>query len=90
MRARQVPDVCHRLAAILGRPGHSPARHDELALAAGTEANDGRKLIGEYGRQRRQIAGAIVPHAEKVADGRLALGDAVEVAHGSGLCSNRP
>jgi hypothetical protein len=48
-------------------------RHDELAFAVCPNANDRRELIGEYARKQRQIAGAIVPRAKPVADGRHGL-----------------
>ena len=75
MRAFHVADIGYWLPAVLRRPWHAPARHDEHALAVGAGADDLGHLIREDRRQRRQIAGAIMLHAEKVADGRLALGD---------------
>ncbi len=81
MLAPDVPDVRHRLAAELRRSRHAPARHDKFALAIGGDANDRSHLIREDCRQRRQVARAIVLHAEEVAYGRLAFGDATEVAH---------
>src|SRR5271166_2028705 len=44
----------------------TPARHDELALTVGGEAHDWRKLVGKDCGQRRQIARAIVLHAEEI------------------------
>ena len=70
-----------RLAAKLRRSRHAPARHDKLAFAVGPDANDRRELIGEDTWKQRQIAGAIVPRAKPDADGRLAFGQGVEVAH---------
>ncbi len=45
------------------------------------DADDRGHLIREDRRQRRQVADAVVARAKKVADRRLALGHAVEVAH---------
>ncbi len=59
----------------------SPSRHDKLALAVGSNTDDRRHLIREDPRQGCQVAGAIVLHREQIPDGRLALGDTVEVAH---------
>src|ERR1700691_2172470 len=81
MRALQVADVRDRLGAKLKRCRHAPARHDELASAICPDANDRRELIGKDTRKQRQIAGAIVPRAKPIADGRLAFGQGVEVAH---------
>ena len=89
MRALDVADVGDWRAAELRRSRHSPARHEKLALPIGPHAHDRRELVGEDRRQKRQVAGAVVRRAEEVADGRLALGHAVEVAHVAGLCSNR-
>ena len=89
VRAFHVADVRYRRAAELRRPGHSPARHDELALAVGANANDRGQLVGKDRRQRRQVAGAIVFDGEEIADRRLALGDAVEVAHGPDYAAAR-
>jgi hypothetical protein len=54
--------------------GHSPARHDKLALAVDSDANDRRNLVWEDGRQQRQVARAIVQRAKPIADCRLAFG----------------
>jgi hypothetical protein len=89
MRAAYVADVRDGRAAILWLARHSPTRHHKLALAICAGADDRGHLIGEHRRQRRQIARAIVLHAEKVADSRLPFGDAVEVAHGAQLCSDK-
>jgi len=82
MRACDVANVGHRLSAVLRRAGHSPTRHDKLALAVGAGADDRGHLIREDRRQRRQVARAVMLHAEQVADGGLPFGDAVEVTHG--------
>ena len=81
MRTLDVADVGHRLASELRRTGHSPARHDKLALAVSSGTHDWRKLVRIDGREERKIARAIMLRGEEVADGRLPLGQAVEVAH---------
>jgi hypothetical protein len=58
-------------AAILRRPRHAPPRHDKLALAVGSVANDWRRLIGEDAGEQREVARAIMLCAEPIADGRL-------------------
>jgi hypothetical protein len=47
-----------------GRFRHAPPRHNKLALAIGGDADDRRHLVREDCRQRRQVARAIVLHAE--------------------------
>ena len=37
-----------------------------------------------------KVASTIVLHCGPITDGRLAFGDAIEVAHGRGLCSDGP
>jgi hypothetical protein len=72
----------------LRRSRHSPSRYDKLALAVGAIADDRRHVVGEDSRLGRKVAGAIVLHGEEVADGLLALGDAVEIAHRRRLCGD--
>ena len=79
--ALHVPDVGHRLAAKLRRARHAPTGHDKFALAVRADADDRRHLIREDCRQWRKVAGAIVLDREEITNGRLALGDTVEVAH---------
>ena len=81
MRAEDVADICDWLAAILRRPRHAPARHDQLAIVVGADAHDRRHLVGEDPREQRQIAGSVVPFAKPIADRGLTLGEAVKVAH---------
>ena len=47
MRARDVADVGHRLAAKLQWPRHAPARHNQFALTLHAVAHDRRKLVGK-------------------------------------------
>jgi hypothetical protein len=82
VRTPNVADVCDRRAAELRRAGHSPARHDKLALALDSDANDRRHLVGEDRGEQREVAGAVVRRAKPIADRGLAFGQAVEVAHG--------
>ncbi len=81
VRAHHIADVGHRLAAELRRPRHAPARHDKLALAVGPAPHDRRELIGKDRWKQRQIARPIMLHSEEIADGGLALGQTVKVAH---------
>jgi hypothetical protein len=90
VRAIQVADVRDRLTVELRRCRHAPAGHDELAFAICSVANDRRELIGEDAREERQIAGAIVPRAKPVADGRLAFGQGVEITHVGTRISLKP
>ena len=76
----RLADVSHRRAAILTRARRAPARHDELALAVGADAHDRRGLVGEDRRKERQVAVRSC-RAKQIANRRLALGQAVEIAH---------
>ncbi len=78
-------DAGDRRAAELRRSGHAPTRHDKLALAVVSNANDRRELIREDRREQRQVARAIMLRAEQVANGGPAFGQAVEVAHSVAL-----
>ncbi len=53
----------------------------KLALAVGPKPHDRRKLIRKDRWKKRQVARPIVLHAEEIADGGLALGQTVQVAH---------
>ena len=85
MRALHVSNVRHRRTAELRRTRHSPTRHDKLALAIRAAADDRGHLVGEDRGERRQIARPVVLDGEQVADGRLALGDRIQIAHGAPL-----
>ncbi len=85
IRALHVPNIRDRRAAELKWTWRPPTRHDEFALAVNPNSNDGRRLIRDDRRQERQISGAIMFRGEEVADRRLALGHAVQVAHRGGL-----
>src|SRR5271165_2187406 len=90
MQALDVTNVRDRRAAKLRRPGHSPARHDEFALAVRPDPDDRRHLIGKDRRQGRKVSDAIVAHAKEIADRRLALRDAVKVTHAGNYAGKAP
>jgi len=71
-----VADVGDGRAAILRRPRHAPARHDELALAVFAGANDRRELIGEDSGEERKVAGLVMSDSEEIAGSGLCSGDA--------------
>jgi hypothetical protein len=81
MWAAQVADVGDWRTAVLRRARHAPTRHDELALAVVACAHDRRHLVGENAGEQREVARVVMPCAEPIADGGLAFGQAVEVAH---------
>jgi hypothetical protein len=53
----------------------------DRASAAKIGANDGRELVGEDAGKKRQVARAVVLRQKPIADGRLALSEAVQVTH---------
>src|SRR5271168_3310277 len=66
-----------------GRRRYTPARHGEFAHAVHRGADDRSGIIGKDAGQHRQVAREVAHGAGEVADGLLALGDAVEIAHGA-------
>src|SRR5271165_3517658 len=90
MRALDVTNVRDRRAAKLRRPRHSPARHDEFALAGRPDPDNRRHLIGKDRREGRKVSDAVVAHAKEVADRRLALCDAVKVTHAGNYAGKAP
>jgi hypothetical protein len=74
MRAADIANVGDWRAAELRRPWHAPTRHNKLALAVGSVANDRSHLVGEDPREQRQVAGSIIARAEPVPDRGLAFG----------------
>src|SRR5271166_3727453 len=78
MRALDVTNVRDRRAAKLRRPGHSPARHDEFALAVRRDPDNRRHLIRKDRREGRKVPEAVVAQAKEVADRRLDLREAVD------------
>ena len=83
MRASDVANVRDRRAAELRRSGHSPTRHDKLALAVRRRAE--RSAPSDQGRCPETAAGCPFDHAARgtIADRGLAFGQAVQVAHGA-------
>jgi len=81
VRTRDVADVGDRLAAKLRRSGHSPTRQDKLAFAIYSVADNRRELVREDAREERQVASPVVGGAEQGADGGLAFGFGIQVAH---------
>ena len=63
MRTVDVANVRDRRASELGWSGHSPTRHDKLALAVGADPDDRRDLIP--GRSRGKAAGCPRGHASR-------------------------
>jgi hypothetical protein len=59
VRAAHVADIGDRRAAILRGPGHTPASHDELALAVNAPCARSSRLIGEYPWKQREVARAV-------------------------------
>src|SRR5207302_2044424 len=64
-----------------GRRRHPPPRHCQFAHAVRRGADDRGGVIGEHAGNGRQIPGEVPHGAGQLADGGLALGDAVEIAH---------
>jgi hypothetical protein len=81
MRAAEVANVGDRRAAKLRWPRHAPTRHNKLALAISSIANDRSHLVGKDGREQRQVASPIIGRAEAVSDRGLTFCEAIEVAH---------
>jgi hypothetical protein len=81
MRAADIANVGDRRAAKLSRTRHAPTRHNKLALAVGSIANDRSHLIGEDPGKQRQVARPIVTRAKPIADRGLTFCEAIEVAH---------
>jgi hypothetical protein len=73
MRALDVTNVRDRRAAKLRRPRHSPARHDEFALAVRRDPDNRRHSIRKDRREGRKVSNAVMAQAKEVADRRLAL-----------------
>src|SRR5208283_4359992 len=90
MQALDVTNVRDRRAAKLRRPGHSPARHDEFALAVRPDPDDRRNLIRKDRREGREVSDAVVAQAKEVADRRLALREAVKVTHAGNYAGKTP
>ena len=90
MRALDVTNVRDRRAAKLRRPGHSPARHDEFALAIRRDPDNRRHLIRKDRREGREVSDAVVALAKEVADRRLALREAVKVTHAGNYAGKAP
>ncbi len=65
MRAADIANVSDRRAAKLRRPRHAPTRHNKLALAVGSIANDRSHLVGEDPWEQRQVARPIVTRADQ-------------------------
>ena len=81
VRTRNVADVGDRLAAKLQWSRHAPARHEQFALTIPAVSHDRRELVRENPGERREVAGPVVAGAEQGADGGLAFGFRVQVAH---------
>ena len=71
------------------RRRHAPARHREFAHAVHRGADDRSGIVGEDAGQHRQVAREVAHRAGEVADRLLALGDAVEIAHGRSVSPRR-
>src|SRR6516165_3763570 len=62
------------------RRRHAPAGHREFSTAV-LVANDGSLIVRENAWQDRQVTCPVAHGARQLADGLLALGDRVEIAH---------
>jgi hypothetical protein len=58
VRAADIANIGDRRAAKLRRTWHAPTRHNKLAPAVGSIANDRSHLVGEDPWEYRQIARA--------------------------------
>jgi hypothetical protein len=86
-----VRDALVRLLAHeeLGRRGHAPARHGELAEAIGSGAHDRSGIIREDVGQRWHVAGDVAQRSRQIDDRLLGRRDAVEIAHRGKLGAGR-
>jgi hypothetical protein len=74
-------DVVKPTFQELRRRRHSPPSHRQLP-AIGPVTDDWRRVVGEDASKYRQVAGAVVHRLHQIADGLLAPGHRIKVAHG--------